>query len=76
MLTEGETFDSIYTISAVFKGGGMGVVYRARHNHWNIDVAIKHPRSEFLASKEQLHEFQLECATWAAIGLHPYVATC
>jgi serine/threonine protein kinase len=54
----------------------MGVVYRARHNHWNIDVAIKHPRSEFLASNEQLHEFQLECATWAAIGLHPYVATC
>jgi len=76
MLIEGETFDSIYAISAVFKGGGMGVVYRARHNHWNIDVAIKHPRSEFLASNEQLHEFQLECATWAAIGLHPYVATC
>jgi serine/threonine protein kinase len=65
-----------YEIKECFEGGGMGVVYRARHSHWNIDVAIKHPRSQFLASNEQLHEFQLECATWAAIGLHPYVATC
>jgi serine/threonine protein kinase len=54
----------------------MGLVHRARHLAWEIDVAIKHPRPEFLKSRHQVDDFQTECATWASLGLHPYVATC
>lgn len=54
----------------------MGLVHRAKHRLWNIEVAIKHPRSEFLVHREQVESFQSECETWAEIGLHPYVATC
>lgn len=54
----------------------MGLVHRARHRLWNIEVAIKHPRPDFLIHGEQVESFQSECEAWAEIGLHPYVATC
>lgn len=66
----------LYQIHASFGGGGMGLVHRTRHLVWNIDVAIKHPRPEFLKSRRQIDEFQSECATWASLGLDPFVATC
>jgi serine/threonine protein kinase len=66
----------LYQIHASFGGGGMGLVHRARHLVWNIDVAIKHPRPEFLKSRRQVDEFQSECATWASLGLDPFIATC
>ena len=65
-----------YEIKECFEGGGMGVVYRARHNHWNIDVAIKHPRKKFLLDQEQTDSFYAECATWSRLGVDPYLATC
>jgi serine/threonine protein kinase len=66
----------VYRIDHVFTGGGMGVVYRARHLVWGIDLAIKHPRAAFLHSKERRQEFVNECETWSRLGLHPYLATC
>ncbi len=65
-----------YEYIETFGGGGMGLVYRARHLLWNMEVAIKHPRQEFLINREQVECFQSECEIWAEIGLHPYVATC
>jgi serine/threonine protein kinase len=67
---------SLYEILETFGGGGMGLVHRARHLAWNIDVAIKHPRKEFLLTQRQIDEFQSECTTWASLGLDPFVATC
>ncbi len=72
----GKILDGLYQIEETYSGGGMGLVHRARHLAWSIDVAIKHPRSKFLMSQNQIAEFQHECATWSAIGLHPFVATC
>jgi serine/threonine protein kinase len=72
----GDTIEGIYQILECFGGGGMGLVYRARHLAWNIDVAIKHPRPEFLKSRRQIDEFQAECVTWASLGLDPFLATC
>ena len=66
----------LYQIHATYGGGGMGLVHRARHLAWNIDVAIKHPRPEFLKSRRQIDEFQAECVTWASLGLDPFLATC
>lgn len=68
--------DELYEIQETFEGGGMGLVHRAKHKVWNIEVAIKHPRRKFLAAPEQIADFHSECSTWSNIGLHPYVATC
>jgi serine/threonine protein kinase len=54
----------------------MGIVHRAKHRLWGIEVAIKHPRHELLYDHNQVKSFDAECELWAAIGLHPYVATC
>lgn len=68
--------EGTYEILETFDGGGMGIVYRARHLLWNIDVAIKHPRRKILMSRKQLDEFHAECEIWATLGLHPYIITC
>lgn len=68
--------NEFYEIKETFEGGGMGLVHRARHRLWNIEVAIKHPRPEFLLHQDQVESFHSECETWARIGLHPYIATC
>lgn len=75
-LAIGSVVLAAYRIEHVFTGGGMGVVYRARHLVWNIDLAIKHPRAKFLQSAEQRRDFVNECETWSSLGLHPYLATC
>ena len=80
MTTMGEfnklSFGIVYEILETFEGGGMGIVHRARHLGWNIDVAIKHPRKEFLSTQTQIDAFHTECTTWANLGLDPYLATC
>ena len=68
--------EGLYEILETFGGGGMGLVHRARHRTWNIEVAIKHPRREIMDAPKQIASFYSECLTWAEIGMHPYVATC
>jgi serine/threonine protein kinase len=72
----GEVVENRYRISRVFAGGGMGIVYLARHLAWDMDLAIKHPRPEFLQSGQQRRDFEKECETWSRLGLHPFLATC
>jgi serine/threonine protein kinase len=71
-----QTISDLYEIKKSFGGGGMGLVHHARHRLWNIDVAIKHPRPEFLRFQRQIDDFNAECAKWASLGLDPFVATC
>lgn len=73
---KGQTIGELYEVVESFGGGAMGLVHHAKHRLWNIDVAIKHPRDKILKDPEQVRVFHAECATWANIGLHPYVATC
>jgi hypothetical protein len=70
----GKINHGLYRIEETFAGGGMGLVHRAHHLVWNVDVAIKHPRPEFLKSRRQIDEFQSECATWASLGLDQSIA--
>lgn len=72
---KGQIVGDLYEIQEIFSGG-MGIVYRAQHLAWDINVAIKHPCSEFLKSRIQIDEFHAECATWARLGLDPFIATC
>jgi serine/threonine protein kinase len=68
--------EDFFEILETYGGGGMGLVHRARHPAWNIDVVIKHPREKFLLDQKQINSFYAECATWAGLGLDPYLATC
>jgi serine/threonine protein kinase len=68
--------EGLYEILETFDGGGMGLVHRARHRTWNIEVAIKHPRRKLMTAPKQIANFHSECSIWADIGLHPCVTTC
>src|SRR5690242_10985541 len=72
----GDLILGTYRIEQVFAGGGMGMVCRARHLIWDIDLVIKHPRPEFLRTTQQRADFERECSVWSSLGLHPFVTTC
>ena len=72
----GDTLLDTYTISGVLGEGGMGKVYRVHHKTWNIDLAVKSPRSQYFQTKAQRDLFVSEAETWVNLGLHPHIASC
>lgn len=76
MFKVGQTIEGRYEIKETFSGGGMGIVHRAHHTKWAIEIAIKHPRADFLGEMDQVQQFHQECKTWSSIGLDPYITTC
>jgi WD40 repeat protein/serine/threonine protein kinase len=72
----GEVVLDLYEIKDIFTSGGMGLVYRARHRSWNIDLVIKSPRSEIVARAGGSKAFIREAETWMDLGLHPHIVTC
>lgn len=71
----GSTVLNTYRIDDCFRSGGMGLVYRAAHLNWDIDLAIKHPRKKLIEDPAAVRAFQRECDLWERIGLHPYIVT-
>ena len=65
-----------YAIRAIFTSGGMGLVYRAYHKDWEMDMAVKSPRPEFFQTEEQASNFEREAETWVNLGLHPHIVSC
>src|SRR5271166_4727210 len=65
-----------YEVKQVFTGGGMGLVYRVHHRDWDMDLAVKSPRPEFLQSEQQIKNFEREAETWVDLGLHPHIVSC
>jgi serine/threonine protein kinase len=65
-----------YAIRAIFTSGGMGLVYRAYHKDWDLDMAVKSPRPEFFQTEEQASDFEREAETWVNLGLHPHIVSC
>ena len=65
-----------YEVRQVFSGGGMGLVYRVYHREWDMDLAVKSPRTELFQTEEQIADFEREAETWVNLGLHPHVVTC
>lgn len=72
----GDIVMDLYEIKQIHTGGGMGLVYRARHKSWNIDLAIKSPRKDYLKTEKQKEDFIRECETWIDLGLHPHIVSC
>lgn len=65
-----------YEILAIFTSGGMGLVYQAYHKDWDMDMAVKSPRPEFIQTDEQASDFEREAETWVNLGLHPHIVSC
>lgn len=65
-----------YAIRDIFTSGGMGLVYRAYHKDWDMDMAVKSPRPKFFQTEEHASNFEREAETWVNLGLHPHIVTC
>ncbi len=73
---EGDVLLDLYEVRGVLGEGGMGKVFRVRHRGWNMDLAVKCPRTEFLRSSVRRENFVREAETWVTLGLHPHVVSC
>ncbi len=65
-----------YEVKEVFESGGMGLVYRTYHREWDMDLAVKSPRSHLFQTAEQIASFEREAETWVNLGLHPHIVSC
>ena len=55
--------------------GGMGSVWRVHHKSWDVDLAMKRPKSAFFVSEKQKEGFIRECDSWIRLGLHPNISS-
>ncbi|MEV5175356.1 serine/threonine-protein kinase [Streptomyces flaveolus] len=72
----GEVVLDLYEVLDDVRSGGMGVVHRVRHRGWNVDLAVKTPRPELVASEAGRRRFEAEAGTWVGLGLHPHTVNC
>ncbi len=72
----GQTLLDTYQVVGKLGQGGMGVVYRVHHTGWNMDLAVKQPKSSLFITPQGKEGFIREAETWANLGLHPNITTC
>src|SRR4051794_2961149 len=72
----GEVVLDLYEVLDDVRSGGMGTVQRVRHLGWNVDLAVKTPRPERVASDSGRRRFEAEAGTWVGLGLHPHTVNC
>jgi WD40 repeat protein/serine/threonine protein kinase len=72
----GDVILDLYEVKEIITSGGMGLVYRVHHRGWNLDLAVKSPRPEIIASEKGKQDFIREAKTWVNLGLHPHIASC
>ena len=72
----GDLVDERYEVRQVFESGGMGIVYRVYHRHWDVDLALKQPRVELSPDGNRVNAFRRECELWSGLAPHPHVVTC
>ena len=72
----GDVILDLYEVKQIHSGGGMGLVYRVHHRDWNVDLAVKCPRTNFFQTESQKENFTRECETWISLGLHPHIVSC
>ena len=72
----GDKILDLYEVTGILGEGGMGKVYKVRHNGWNVDLAVKSPRTEILTKKHAIENFETEAETWINLGMHPHTVSC
>ena len=77
-IRKGDRILETYTVLGDAIHGGMGSVWRVRHESWNTDLAMKRPQPRFFAegSEKRKEEFIRECENWINLGLHPNIVSC
>lgn len=71
----GDTVMGHYKIEDI-KEGGMGYVYIAHHQIWNVKVAIKSPKEFMTRDENFLTRVLREADLWIEMGLDPHIAYC
>jgi WD40 repeat protein len=66
----------LYRVTALLGQGGMGRVYKVRHQGWHVDLAVKTPLPEAVQALGGPEDFEREAQTWVGLGLHPHVVSC
>ncbi|MEO5358015.1 MAG: protein kinase [Nitrospirae bacterium YQR-1] len=72
----GDVILDLYEVSGLLGEGGMGKVYKVKHKGWNVDLAVKCPKSAELAKAGGAESFEREAETWVNLGLHPHIVSC
>ncbi|HMM07272.1 MAG TPA: protein kinase [Clostridiales bacterium] len=76
IIEKGASLLDTYHIESDAIEGGMGAVWRVHHTGWNVDLAMKRPKSSLFQSEKQKENFVHECEAWINLGLHPYIVSC
>ncbi|AZM58267.1 serine/threonine-protein kinase [Streptomyces sp. WAC 01438] len=76
MWAPGDVVLDVYEVREVVRTGGMGLVHRVRHREWGVDLAVKTPRPELVASPADLAGFESEADAWVRLGAHPQLVNC
>ena len=71
----GDLILDTYEVEDVLSGG-MGHVYIANHNKWNVKLAIKSPNEMMLSNRSNFARILREANSWTELGLHPNIAYC
>lgn len=67
-----------YQVTSDAIPGGMGEVWKVRHDTWNVDLAMKRPKPVFFSEGGPAKKmaFIRECENWITLGLHPNIVSC
>ena len=75
-IRKGETLLETYHVESDAFEGGMGAVWRVHHTGWDVDLALKRPKSSAFRTEKQKKNFTGECEAWINLGLHPNIVAC
>ena len=74
-LRVGQVVLGVYVVQETLGRGGLGQVFKVRHQEWQRELALKLPYRSVMEDK-YFQSLKNEAETWVALGLHPHVVTC
>jgi len=72
----GEVLFDLYEITGCLGEGVFGCTYSARHRGWQLELAIKVPWPESVATAANRDRCERDAEAWAALDGHPHLASC
>jgi serine/threonine protein kinase len=74
-LRVGQVVLGVYVVQETLGRGGLGQVFKVRHQEWQRELALKLPHRSVMEPK-YFQSLKTEAETWVGLGLHPHVVTC
>jgi serine/threonine protein kinase/streptogramin lyase len=74
-LRVGQVVLGVYVVQETLGRGGLGQVFKVRHQEWQRELALKLPYRSVMEDK-YFQSLKNEAETWVALGMHPHVVTC